>query len=112
MWRSFVRVCWLGELVWACDGAEMSNLGRLSQFLLIRIQIMSKEDRPNIILIITDQQRYETIRALGYDYMDTPNLDRMVDEGVAFTQCHITAPSCALRERAFSRERTRTRQVF
>lgn len=56
---------------------------------------MSQEDRPNIILIITDQQRYETIRALGYDYMDTPHLDRMVNEGVTFSQCHITAPSCA-----------------
>ena len=56
---------------------------------------MSEEERPNIILIITDQQRYETIKALGYDYMDTPNLDRLVNEGVTFSQCHITAPSCA-----------------
>ena len=49
---------------------------------------------PNIILIITDQQRYDTIRALGYDYVTTPNLDRLVNEGAAFTQCHVTAPSC------------------
>jgi len=27
--------------------------------------------------------------------MDTPNLDRLVEEGVAFTDCHVTAPSCA-----------------
>jgi arylsulfatase A-like enzyme len=27
--------------------------------------------------------------------METPNLDRLVDEGVAFTDCHVTAPSCA-----------------
>jgi arylsulfatase A-like enzyme len=52
-------------------------------------------DRPNIILIITDQQRYDTIAALGFPYMDTPNLDRLVQEGVTFTNCHITAPSCA-----------------
>ena len=39
-------------------------------------------DRPNIIFIITDQQRYDTIRALGFDYMDTPHLDRLVREGV------------------------------
>ena len=50
---------------------------------------------PNIILIITDQQRYDTIRALGFPYMDTPNLDRLVHEGVTFTNCFITAPSCA-----------------
>jgi arylsulfatase len=52
-------------------------------------------DQPNIIFIITDQQRYDTIAALGYDYVDTPNLDRMVREGVHFTQCHVTAASCA-----------------
>lgn len=51
--------------------------------------------QPNIIFIITDQQRYETINALGYSYMDTPNLDRLVNEGVTFENCHITAPSCA-----------------
>jgi arylsulfatase A-like enzyme len=51
--------------------------------------------RPNIILIITDQQRYDTIRALGYPYMDTPHLDRLVEEGVTFSHSFVTAPSCA-----------------
>ncbi len=51
--------------------------------------------QPNIILIITDQQRYDTINALGFPYMDSPNLDRLVNEGVSFDNCHITAPSCA-----------------
>ncbi|MEM7532676.1 MAG: sulfatase-like hydrolase/transferase [Chloroflexota bacterium] len=52
-------------------------------------------DRPNIILIITDQQRYDTIRALGFPHMDTPHLDRLVEEGTTFSNCFITAPSCA-----------------
>ncbi len=51
--------------------------------------------QPNIILIITDQQRYDSINALGFPYMDTPNLDRLVREGLSFDNCHITAPSCA-----------------
>ncbi len=50
--------------------------------------------RPNIIFIITDQQRYDTIHALGFPYMDTPNLDRLAAEGVSFTHCHVTAPLC------------------
>jgi len=53
------------------------------------------DQRPNIIFIITDQQRFDTINALGYDYMDTPNLDRLANEGVVYTQCHVTAASCA-----------------
>ena len=28
--------------------------------------------RPNILLITTDQQRYDTICAMGYDFMETP----------------------------------------
>ena len=51
--------------------------------------------QPNIILIITDQQRYDTVNALGFPYMDTPNLDRLVNEGASFDNCHVTAPSCA-----------------
>ncbi len=53
------------------------------------------EERPNIVFIVTDQQRFDTIAALGYDHMETPHLDRLVREGVAFTNCHVTAPSCA-----------------
>ena len=53
------------------------------------------DSRPNIIFIITDQQRYDTIAGLGFDYMDTPNLDRLVSEGTSFSQCHVTAASCA-----------------
>ena len=53
------------------------------------------DTRPNIVFIITDQQRYDTIRTLGFEHMDTPNLDRLVDEGVFFEQCHVTAASCA-----------------
>ena len=53
------------------------------------------DQRPNIIFIITDQQRYDTIRALGFEYMDTPHIDRLVEEGVVFSDCHVTAASCA-----------------
>ena len=52
-------------------------------------------NKPNIIFIITDQQRFDTIAALGYDHMQTPNMDRLVNEGVSFNNCFITAASCA-----------------
>ena len=50
--------------------------------------------KPNIILIMTDQQRYDTINALGYPHMETPILDRLVNEGVHFSNCFITGASC------------------
>ena len=54
---------------------------------------MSK--RPNIVFIITDQQRYDTVAALGFDHMITPNLDRLVEQGTTFENMYITSPSCA-----------------
>ncbi len=51
--------------------------------------------RPNIVFILTDQQRYDTIAALGFDHMITPNLDRLARHGTAFENMYITAPSCA-----------------
>lgn len=56
---------------------------------------MTENTPPNIVFIITDQQRYDTIAALGFDYMDTPHLDRLVREGVSFERCYVTAASCA-----------------
>lgn len=49
---------------------------------------------PNIVFIITDQQRSDTVAALGCPWMITPNLDRLVREGVAFTRAYCAAPSC------------------
>jgi len=54
---------------------------------------MSK--RPNIVFILTDQQRYDTVAALGFDHMITPNLDRLAKRGTAFENMNITSPSCA-----------------
>jgi arylsulfatase len=50
--------------------------------------------RPNIVLIITDQQRADSIGALGAPWMRTPNLDRLVQDGMAFTNCFVTSPVC------------------
>lgn len=55
---------------------------------------MTENERPNIVFINTDQQRYDTIGALGFDYADTPNLDTLVAEGVNFSGCYANSPVC------------------
>jgi choline-sulfatase len=50
--------------------------------------------RPNILLLYTDQQRYDTIAALGNPIIKTPVLDRLVEEGTAFTSCYTSTPVC------------------
>jgi arylsulfatase A-like enzyme len=49
---------------------------------------------PNILWICTDQQRFDTIGALGNPAVSTPNLDRLVAEGVAFTHAYCQSPIC------------------
>ncbi|QDU71522.1 sulfatase family protein [Mucisphaera calidilacus] len=49
---------------------------------------------PNILLIMTDQQRHDTIGALGNAMIRTPNLDRLCDEGVAFRKAYTPCPVC------------------
>ncbi|NLF39495.1 sulfatase-like hydrolase/transferase [bacterium] len=51
-------------------------------------------DRPNILLITTDQQRFDTIAALGNRHIYTPHLDWLVDEGITFTRAYSDAPIC------------------
>lgn len=52
------------------------------------------DSRPNILWICTDQQRYDTIHALGYEHIRTPNLDRLVADGVAFSRAYTQSPIC------------------
>ncbi|NDW01747.1 sulfatase [Salipiger sp. PrR002] len=56
---------------------------------------MPSAKQPNIVFIITDQQRHDTIAAHGYPHMVTPNLDKMTGEGVSFSNMYVTSPSCA-----------------
>ena len=53
-----------------------------------------KGSKPNIIVIITDDQGYGEVSAHGNPVLKTPNLDRLHRESVRFTQFHVS-PTCA-----------------
>ena len=44
--------------------------------------------------IFVDQQRFDTIGALGNPVIKTPNIDRLVNSGVAFTNAYTPCPVC------------------
>jgi choline-sulfatase len=50
-------------------------------------------DRPNILFIVTDQQRSDALGCTG-GWVQTPTLDRLAAEGVRFANCVTTAPVC------------------
>ncbi len=49
---------------------------------------------PNVLWICTDQQRWDTIHALGNAPIRTPHLDRLCVDGVAFTRAYCQSPIC------------------
>ena len=49
---------------------------------------------PNILWYCSDQQRFDTIGALGNPHVHTPNLDRFVSESVSFTHTYTQCPIC------------------
>ena len=49
---------------------------------------------PNILWICTDQQRHDTIAALGNPHIRTPNIDRLVRAGAAFDHAFCQSPVC------------------
>lgn len=54
-----------------------------------------KGNRPNILLLCTDQQRFDALGAQGNDHIRTPNLDRLAAQGALFDQCYVQNPVCA-----------------
>jgi len=51
-------------------------------------------DRPNILFVFTDQQRYDALGAAPNPIIKTPNLDRLAREGVLFSSTFSPSPVC------------------
>ncbi|MEF3306838.1 arylsulfatase [Paenibacillus sp. GYB003] len=51
-------------------------------------------NKPNVLLIMTDQQRWDTLGASGNPAIETPVLDALAAEGTLFTNAYSCAPSC------------------
>lgn len=67
-------------------------------FLLLVILFMAcspGDDRPNIIVILVDDMRWDEFGAAGHNYIKTPNIDRLAKEGVLFTNAFATTPLCS-----------------
>ncbi len=52
------------------------------------------DTRENILLLYTDQQRFDTIAAWGADHVATPNIDRLARMGTSFTRAYTSCPLC------------------
>ena len=51
-------------------------------------------DKPNILLITTDQQRFDAAGGAGPSFLRTPHYDQLCNEGIAFTSAYSDCPLC------------------
>lgn len=65
-------------------------------FLLVGCQEQSKESsKPNIVFIMADDHAYQAISAYNDALIQTPNIDRIADQGMKFTNASVTNSICA-----------------
>jgi arylsulfatase len=50
--------------------------------------------RPNVLILYTDQQRWDTIAQGGFPLMHTPNIDALAKRGALFTNSFVNCPVC------------------
>jgi uncharacterized sulfatase len=68
--------------------------GLLWGFCLLACQTQA-DDRPNVLVVISDDQSYPHASAYGYEAIETPAFDRVARAGVLFHNAFTPAPGCS-----------------
>lgn len=64
-------------------------------FLTTGLALLSYgQQKPNIVIVISDDHSYQTISAYGSQFAHTPNLDRIAEQGALFTKGYVTNSIC------------------
>ena len=63
--------------------------------MLIFSEVTYAEKRPNVVFILTDDQRSDALGCMGHPHLKTPNIDRLAREGVLFKNHFCTTALCS-----------------
>ena len=67
----------------------------ITQLLLFFLGCAQNPSSPNIIIIFTDDQGYGDLGCYGAEGFETPNIDKMADEGMLFTDFYVSQAVCS-----------------
>ena len=84
---------------------------RNASFLLLVLSasFLTAAEKPNVVLVVSDDLGYGDLACYGEKDVKTPNLDRFASEGVRFTDCYAAHPNCSPSRTALMTGRTPTR---
>jgi N-acetylglucosamine-6-sulfatase len=68
-----------------------SNLSLIIIFYGLSIHTFA-QNTPNILFILVDDMRFDDYHLGGHNFVETPNIDRLVKEGVQFKNMFCTTP--------------------
>ena len=54
-----------------------------------------RQSRPNIIFLLTDDQRDNSFGAMGHPFVKTPNVDQLLQQSMRFSNTYIAEPCCS-----------------
>jgi arylsulfatase A-like enzyme len=77
----------------------MTSIRRLKLMALVAVFVgaassVLAQERPNIVVILTDDLGYGDVSAYGATAITTPNIDRIARDGLRFTDAHAAAATC------------------
>lgn len=58
-------------------------------------KVQSTKEKPNIIFILTDDQRFDALHYAGNKIIQTPEMDKLAETGAYFSHAIVTTPICA-----------------
>jgi arylsulfatase A-like enzyme len=53
------------------------------------------QKKPNIVMIVVDDMRFDEFGAGGHPFLETPQIDQLANEGVNFTRAYHASPLCS-----------------
>jgi len=74
---------------------QTAGLGAPALLLSRRLPKNAESSLPNIVIVFTDDQGYSDVGVFGAKGFQTPNLDRMAEGGIRFTDFHVAQPVCS-----------------
>ncbi len=70
-------------------GRECSQASRANN------RMTGNTNRPNVVVIMTDDQRWDCMSCEGHPFLKTPNMDRIAEEGARFANMFVTTSLCS-----------------